>query len=94
MCMFADDANTGNRRGCCHFLYWKTSIPLIEFIDYDSGWVEGSSFVKAHDPPAALHGPFSSLLRLRLVAVPLQAEKHLRIRTSNMYLDGADSLPS
>lgn len=37
MYMFADDANTGNRRGCCHFLYWKTSVSLIEFIDYDSG---------------------------------------------------------
>ena len=37
MYMFADDANTGNRRGYCHFLYWKNSVPLIEFIDCDSG---------------------------------------------------------
>ena len=32
--MFADDANTGNRRGYCHFPYWKTSVPLTELIHY------------------------------------------------------------
>lgn len=84
--MFADDANTGNRRDYCHFLYWKTSVSLLEFNDCDSE-LEMSryylrvSFVMAHDPPhfTGRSTPFS-------VAVSLHAGKHLRIRISNMYL--------
>lgn len=105
MYMFADDANTGNRRGYCHFLYWKNSVPLIEFIDCDSGvgrlvsitgmYIHGRRKFCDGSRPAALHGPSNSLLRLRMSQVRShsKAEKHLHIRTSEYVPLRADSLP-
>lgn len=85
MYMFADDANTGNRRCYCHFLYWKNSVPLIEFIDCDSGvgkasfnygYMEGASFVMAQDPPrfTGRPTPFSGFESVAS-QIPLQSGK-------------------
>lgn len=99
MYMFADDANTGNRRDYCHFLYCRNFVPLIEFIDCDCGginygYMEGASFVMAQDPPrfTGRPTPFSGF-ECRKSESHSKAEKHLHIRTSKYVPLRADSLP-
>lgn len=92
MYMFADDANTGNRRGYCHFLYCKNFVPLIEFIDCDCGginygYMEGASFVMAQDPPrfTGRPTPFSGFECRKSDPTPRRKNIYTSVH-QNMYL--------